>query len=99
MLSEDVNISFSGFEPSQEVRKSVYYILNRLHLKSPSCSLMTATFTLTNGAIEGAINITSAAGSFVAKATDPHLPEVGQKLFDKVGMQLEKWRSLRFSEK
>lgn len=99
MLSEDVKIRFSGFEPSHELRKSVYYVLNQLHLKSPSRSLMTATFTLTNGAIEGVVKITSSAENFVAKATDVHLAEVGQKLLDKVGSQLEKWKSLRFLEK
>jgi hypothetical protein len=99
MLSEDVQILFTGFEPSHELRKSVYYILNQLHLKSPSRSLMTATFTLTNGAIEGVVKITSSAENFVAKATDVQLLEVGQKLFNKVGAQLEKWKSLRFLEK
>lgn len=99
MLSEDVKIRFSGFEPSQELRKSVYYVLNQLHLKSPSRSLMTATFTLTNGVIEGVIKITSTAENFVANATDVHLNEVGHKLFEKIGSQLEKWKSLRFLEK
>jgi hypothetical protein len=95
MLSEDVKIKFSGFEPSHDVRSSVYYILNRLHLKSPHQSLMSATFTLTNGIIEGVIKISSGAENFVGKATGVHVTEVGDKLLDKISTQLDKWKSLR----
>lgn len=95
MISEDVKIKFSGFEPSQDVRSSVYYLLNRLYLKSPHQSLMSATFTLTNGLIEGVIKISAGAENFVAKAADVHIQEVGEKLMDKIGTQLDKWKSLR----
>ncbi len=96
MLAEDVNVRFSGFEPTQELRKSVYYILNRLHLKSPNKAFLDVTFTLTNGVFEGVIKITSTAEEFVAKATDVHLSDLGHKLFDKIGLQLDKWKALRF---
>ena len=95
MLSEDVKIKFKGFEPSQEVRSSVYYLLNRLHLKSPHQSLMSATFTLTNGILEGVVKISAGAESFVDKATGIHIGEVGDKLMDKISTQLDKWKSLR----
>lgn len=95
MLSEDVKIKFSGFEPSQDVRSSVYYLLNRLHLKSPHQSFLSATFTLTNGLIEGVIKISSGAENFVDKATGVHMTEVGEKLMDRISTQLDKWKSLR----
>ena len=95
MLSEDVKIRFAGFEPAEDVRKGVYYLLNQLHLKSPSQSFLEATFTLTNGIFEGVIAVTSSAENFVAKASDSKMTEVGTKLFDKLGTQLEKWKSLR----
>ena len=95
MLSEDVKIKFSGFEPTQEIRSSVYYLLNRLNLKSPHQSLMSATFTLTNGIVEGVIKISAGAESFVAKAADVQITEVGEKLMDKLTAQLDKWKSLR----
>lgn len=96
MQSDEMKVLFSGFEPTADMRSSLYYILNRLHLKSPSQSLLSATFTMTNGLFEGVIKITSTAENFVVKATDVQLPALGQKLFDKVGEKLENWRSLRF---
>jgi hypothetical protein len=98
MLSEDVIIDFSGFEPSQDMRSRLYFVLNQLHLKSPSKSLMHVTFTLTNGIIEGVVKITSVAENFVAKAADRHVVDVGHKLFDKALAQLDKWKSLRFEK-
>lgn len=96
MLAEDVVIDFSGFEPSQDLRSRLYYLLNQLHMKSPSKSLMTVTFTLTNGIFEGVVKITSSAENFVAKATDVHLSALSHKLVDKAFSQLDKWKALRF---
>ena len=95
MLSEEVEVKFAGFEPSHEARKALYFVLNQLHLKSPSQSLLTATFTLTNGVIDGMIKVTSTAEEFVVRASDATIGEVGSKLFDKLGEKLEKWKSLR----
>lgn len=95
MLSEDVKVKFSGFEPTQEIRSSVYYLLNRLNLKSPHQSLMSATFTLTNGIVEGVIKISAGAENFAAKAADVQITQVGEKLMDKLTAQLDKWKSLR----
>ncbi len=96
MLSEDVKTSFSGFEPTADMRSKLYFVLNRLHLKSPSRSLLQATFTLTNGLFEGVIKVTSTAENFVVKATDVGFSELSEKLMSKVGDKLEKWKALRF---
>lgn len=98
MLAEDVKIDFSGFEPSHDVRSRLYFLLNQLHLKSPSKSLMQVTVTLTNGIFEGVVKITSSAESFVAKAADVHMLEMGNKLFDSAIAKLDKWKSLRFDK-
>ncbi len=95
MLSEDVKICYSGFEPSHDFRSALDILLNELHLKSPSQSFLSATFTLTNGIFEGVIKITSTAENFVAKASDANLTGVKAKLFDKLGLQIENWKSLR----
>lgn len=96
MLSEDVKVMFSGFEPTADMRSSLYFVLNRLHLKSPSQSLLQATFTLTNGLFEGVIKVTSTAENFVVKATDVQFVELSEKLLSKLGDKLEKWKTLRF---
>ncbi len=96
MTTEEVKVSYTGFEPTSEIRSSLYYIINKLNLKTPSQSIMAATFTLTNGLFEGVIKISSTAENIVVKATDVQLVELSNKLFDKVGEKLEKWRSLRF---
>ncbi len=96
MLSEDVKVMFTGFEPNEDVRSKLYYFLNRLYFKSPSQSFLQATFTFTNGLFEGVINITSSAENFVVKASDVHLSQLTEKLFEKVGEKLEDWKSLRF---
>jgi len=98
MLAEDVKIDFTGFEPSQDVRSKLYFLLNQLHLKSPSQSLMQVTVTLTNGIFEGVVKITSSAENFVAKATDKTFNEMAPKLFDKALGQIDKWKKLRFEK-
>ena len=96
MLSEDLKLRFTGFEPTHDVRSAVHVLLNDIFLKSPSRSFLSATFTLTNGIFEGVIKISSSAGSFVAKSTDAHMPNLGHKLRDTLASQLEKWKTLRF---
>lgn len=96
MLREDVKIRFAGFEPSHDMRSSLYFLLNELYEKSPSKSFVSATFTMTNGIIEGVIKITSSAENFVAKAADASVISVGAKLVEKLTGQLERWKSLRF---
>lgn len=95
-MVNEVKMLFSGFEPSHDVRSSLYYLVNKMNLKTPSQSIMSATFTLTNGLFEGVIKISSTAEHIVIKATDVQLPALSQKLIDKVGEKLEKWRALRF---
>ena len=96
MFDEDVKIDFAGFEPTQDVRSALYFILNKLQLKSPSKSFLRVTFTLTNGIFHGVVTVASQAGNFVANATDVQLTAVGQKLSDRLMAKLEKWKSLRF---
>lgn len=95
-MTDEVKVCFSGFEPSTDDRSDLYYKINRLHLKSPSQSILSATFTLTNGIIEGVIKITSTAENFVVKATDVNIGELSTKLFDRVIEKLENWRTQRF---
>jgi hypothetical protein len=96
MLAEDINIQFANFEPSHELRSGLDILLNQLHRKSPNKAFLSATFTLTNGIFEGAINVTSAAGNFVANATDVQMLDLGHKLAEKLLGQLDNWKALRF---
>jgi len=98
MLAEDVQIDFRGFEPSHDVRSRLDILLSQLHLKSPSRSFLSVTFTATNGIFEGVIKITSSAENFVVKATDKTINSLGHQLMDKVITQLDKWKSLRFEK-
>ena len=98
MLAEDVKIKFRGFEPSHDVRSMIDILLNELHLKSPSQSFLSATFTLTNGIFEGAIKITSSAENFAVKAADATLNGLRHQLFDKVGGQLREWKKVRWDK-
>lgn len=98
MLAEDVKIDFDGFEPSHDVRSKLYFVLNQLHLKSPSQSLMQVTVTLTNGIYQGVVKITSSAENFVTKAADVTVNDLGGKLLEKTLTQLDKWKSLRFDK-
>jgi hypothetical protein len=96
MLSEDLKLKFRGFEPTQDVRSMIYILLNELHLKAPSQSFFSATFTLTNGIFEGAIKISSSAENFAVKAADATINGLRHQLFDKVGTQLKEWKKTRF---
>lgn len=95
MLSEDVKIKYSGFEPTHDFRSALDILLNELHLKAPSQSFIKATFSATNGIFEGVIKVTSVAENFVVNASDKTLSGVKSKLFDTLASQLEKWKSLR----
>ena len=96
MLAEDVKLKFKGFEPSHDVRSMIDILLNELHLKAPSQSFLSATFTLTNGIFEGVIKITSTAENFAVKVSDATINGLRHKLFDKVGGQLKEWKKSRF---
>jgi hypothetical protein len=96
MLSEDVRIDFTGFEPSYDVRSMLDILLSEIYHRSPNQSFLQATFSLTNGIFEGAINITSKAGKFVANATDADVTDMGEKLIKNTIGQLNAWKSLRF---
>ena len=96
MLAEHVNVEFKNFEPTIDLRRNVYYLLNRMHFKTPSQSIISATFSMTNGLLEGVIKVSSTAENFVVRATGVEWPELGQSLFEKMGERLEKWKSLRF---
>jgi hypothetical protein len=95
MLSEDFSLKFSGFEPTEELKKWIDTLLRDTHLKSPSQSFLKATFTLTGGLFEGVIDITSTAGRFVAKACDKDLRNAGSKMFDGIRGELDRWKSRR----
>jgi hypothetical protein len=99
MLSEDVRLLFKGFEPTHDVRSMIDILLNELHLKAPSQSFLSATFTLTNGIFEGAIKITSSAENFAVKAADATLNGLRKQLFEKLGTQLKDWKKIRFDPK
>ncbi len=71
-------------------------LLSELHLKSPSQSFLSVTFTMTNGLFEGVIKITSSAENFMVKATDATLGGLRHQLFDKVGGQIRDWKQIRF---
>jgi hypothetical protein len=96
MLAEDVKLKFKGFEPSTDVRSTIDILLNELHLKAPSQSFLSATFTLTNGIFEGVIKITSTAENFAVKAADATVNGLRHQLFDKLGAQLKEWKKVRF---
>jgi hypothetical protein len=96
MLAEDFKIKFRGFEPTHDVRSMINVLLNELHLKSPSQSFLSATFTMTNGLFEGVIKVSSTAENFVVNAADATLNGLRHQLFDKLGNQLKEWKKLRF---
>lgn len=96
MLSEDVKIKFRGFEPTHDMRSVIDILLTELHLKAPSQSFLSATFTLTNGIFEGVIKITSSAENFAVKAADATINGLRHKLFDTLGHQLKEWKKIRF---
>ncbi len=95
MLNEDFSLKFSGFEPTEEVKKWIDALLRETHLKSPSQSFLKATFTFTNGLFEGVIDVTSSAGRFVAKAVDADVRHLPSKLFDGIRNELDRWKSRR----
>lgn len=95
MLSEDFSLKFSGFEPTEEMKKWIDALLRETHLKSPSQSFLKATFTMTGGLFEAVIDITSTAGRFVATAVDRDIRGAGGKMFDGIRSELERWKSRR----
>lgn len=95
MLNEDFSLEFLGFEPTEELKKMIDALLRDTYLKSPSQSFLKATFKLTGDLFEGVIDITSSAGHFIAKAADADITRTGSKLFNKIRVELDKWKSDR----
>lgn len=95
MLSEDFSLKFSGFEPTEEIKKMAHKILGEIYQKSPSQSFLKATFTMTGDIFEGVIDVTSTAGHFVAKAVDKDILGVGAKVLDGIRGELDRWKRKR----
>jgi hypothetical protein len=96
MKIEDVNLKFQGFDPSELMSTYLETILRAVHEESPYGSTVKATFTRTNDAIVGVLNITSVATSFVAKTTGNGLKRVGEELVQQIRGQIDKWKQVRF---
>ena len=97
MLTDDVRILFSGFEPTADVKSKLDLLLGQVQMLSPSKSFMSATFTLTNGLFEGVLNVSSNVGDFVVRATDQQPAELARTLRDGLVSQLDRWKSRRFN--
>lgn len=91
MLTEDFSLEFSGFQPTADMREWLDCVLSETFLHSPSQSFLKVTFTLTEGLFVGAIDITSTAGNFMAKAADGDVAAMGAKLFKSIRRELKDW--------
>ncbi len=96
MKSEDVDLKFQGFDPSELMSTYLETILRAVHEESPYGSSIRATFTRTNDVIVGVLHITSAATSFVANTTGNGLKRVGEELVLQIRGQIDKWKQVRF---
>lgn len=95
LLPEHFSLTYSGFEPSDDVKRWIDAILVDTQFKSPTHSFLKATFKCTGNIFVGVIDITSAAGHFVIKATASDVRELGIRLKSGAKVELDKWRLQR----
>lgn len=97
MYTEDLIVNYQGFKPSQRAFEGLKRVTEILFNESPSESSLKATFTrLGEDQYQGILKITSSVGSFIARAEDYDLVNVGNKLMSEVRRQLNGWKNLRF---
>ena len=96
MRSDCIQFEFVGFDPEYEVRTFISTITEKLHLSSPSDSAIKVAMKASKGVVQASCRIASHAGTFVADAIGDNPIKAIQKIEEKIGQQLEAWKSRRF---
>lgn len=96
---DDFKIKFQGFTPSEFTRAYFNEVLQRLHEEAPASSFLKATITKVRDHFKAVVQINSAAGHFFATAQSERLTEVGQQIISRMHRQLDRWKTLRRTQK
>lgn len=96
MRSDCVQFEFVGFDPEYEVRNFISAIAEKLHLSSPSDSVIKVAMKASKGVVQASCRIASHAGTFVADAIGDNPIKAIRKIEEKIGRQLEAWKRCRF---
>lgn len=97
MQNECIQFEFLGFDPKQEVKSFITTVGEKLHLGSPSDSVMRLVLKKSKDIIQASCKIASCSGPFVADAVSENPIIAIQEIEKKINQQLEVWRKRRFN--
>lgn len=98
MLTQNTNIKFQGFHPSEFTKTYLNEKINILKSEVPFGATMKAAFTRNNHVIKGVVSVYSSAGRFFAVASGNKLKSVTDKLTEQIRRQTNKWKTNRFEK-
>jgi hypothetical protein len=98
MLTQNTNIRFQGFHPSEFTKTYLNEKISLLKSEVPFGATMKAAFTRNNHMIKGVVSVYSSAGRFFAVASGKKLKLVTDKLTEQIRRQTNKWKTNRFEK-
>lgn len=98
MLTQNTNIKFQGFHPSEFTKTYLSEKIDLLQNEAPIGATLKAAFTRNNHKIKGVVSVYSSAGRFFAVASGNKLKLVTDKLTEQIRRQTNKWKTNRFEK-
>jgi hypothetical protein len=96
MTFEDVRIDVKGFGVDSHFERFLKPLVYDLHLDAPSDSTTTASFTINNSHVTGAIQISSLNGVFSARSSGTNPRHVAKTIVRDIRKQIREWKILRW---
>lgn len=96
MRNDCVQFEFIGLDPEYEVRNFISTVAEKLHLSSPSDSVIKVAMKVSRGVVQASCRIASHAGTFMAEAISDNPIKAIKKVEEKIAEQLEGWKQRRF---
>ena len=98
MLTQNTNIKYQGFHPSEFTKTYLNEKINLLQNEAPIGATLKAAFTRNNHMIKGVVSVYSSAGRFFAVASGNKSKAVTDKLTVQLRRQTNKWKTNRFEK-
>ncbi len=98
MLTQNTNIKYQGFHPSEFTKTYLNEKINLLQNEAPMGATLKAAFTRNNQMIKGVVSVYSSAGRFFAVASGNKLKAVTDKLTEQIRRQTNKWKTKRIEK-
>ncbi len=96
MTHEDVKIEVKGFGKDSHFERYLKPLVQDIHVEAPSDSSTTASFTIYDSHVTGAIQISSLNGVFSSRGSGHDPKQVAKQIVRDIRHQLRDWKHLRW---